>query len=114
MMIKVQSNGKTVIFELNDNQSANNLYVQLPLNTTVENFSNNEKIFYLPKTLYTTDTSLVNAQVGTVAYYAPWGNVVMFYDSFGSASGLYELGSVISGEEYIKDLSETIKIEKKD
>jgi hypothetical protein len=35
----------------------------------------------------------------------------MFYDSFGSARGLYELGEVISGGEHIRNMSGTIKIE---
>lgn len=35
----------------------------------------------------------------------------MFYEDFGSASGLYELGQAISGSEYIEDMSGTIEIE---
>jgi hypothetical protein len=32
---------------------------------------------------------LADARTGTLAYYAPWGDVVMFYKEFGTASGLY-------------------------
>ena len=49
---------------------------------------------------------------GHFAYYAPWGNVVMFYKDFGSASGLYELGSVDSGIEDINNLSGILEIKK--
>ncbi len=114
MRISIQSNEKTTNFELNDSKAAKDLYAQLPLTFTVENFNNNEKIFYPPKKLETTDTPLANAQVGTLAYYAPWGDVVIFYASFGSAKELYELGSAFSGGEYIKNLSGTIQIEKQD
>jgi hypothetical protein len=112
MQIRVKANGNTTVFELNNSPAARGLYAQLALSITVENYSNNEKIFYPPKKLNTTDTPLADAQVGTLAYYAPWGDVVMFYGSFGSAAGLYELGHAISGSEYIQGMSSTIRIEK--
>lgn len=109
--IRIEGNGKTVIFELNDSSAAKSLYAQLPITIEVENYSNNEKIFYPEQKLDTSDTPLANARKGTLAYYAPWGDVVMFYDDFGSASGLYELGQVESGSDDIASLSGTIKIE---
>jgi len=112
MKINVKANGNTTVFELNNSPAAKELYAQLPLSITVENYSSNEKIFYPPKKLNTTDTPQADAQAGTLAYYAPWGDVVMFYGSFGSAAGLYELGHVISGSEYIQGMSGTIQIEK--
>lgn len=112
LKISVTANGKTTVFELNSSPAAKDLYAQLPLSIKVENYSNNEKIFYPPKKLNTTDTPQADAQAGTLAYYAPWGDVVMFYGSFGSAAGLYELGNAISGSEYIREMSGTIQIEK--
>ncbi len=112
MRISVQANGETTIFELNDGNAAKELYEQLPLTIDVEDYSNNEKIFYPPKKLDTANTPMANAKSGTLAYYAPWGDVVMFYDKFGSAGGLYELGNVVSGGEHIKNMSGTIIIEK--
>lgn len=110
--IRVQANGNTIVFELNNSRAAIDLYSQLPLNIKVENYSANEKIFYPPKKLDTTDTPLADAQAGTLAYYAPWGNVVMFYDSFGTANGLYELGRAVLGKEWLEGLSGMIQIEK--
>ncbi|AKB49489.1 Conserved domain protein precursor [Methanosarcina barkeri str. Wiesmoor] len=112
MRISIQASGETTIYELNDGKAAKELYEQLPLTIDVEDYSNNEKIFYPPKKLDTTNTPMANAQFGTLAYYAPWGDVVMFYDRFGSAGGLYELGNVISGGEHIKNMSGTIQIKK--
>ena len=110
MKISIESNGKTTIFKLNSSDASKEFYSQLPLDIKVENFSHNEKIFYPPKKLTTTNTPLADAKNGTLAYYAPWGDVVMFFKDFGSTEGLYELGSVISGKEYIKDMSGVIKI----
>ena len=114
MKISVHSNGNTTVFQLNDSEAAKALYAQLPLSIEVENYSTNEKIFYPPKKLATNDTPLADARSGTLAYYAPWGDVVMFYEDFGSAGGLYELGHAVSGGEHIKNMSGTIQIEKAD
>nr|WP_321396678.1 cyclophilin-like fold protein [uncultured Desulfobacter sp.] len=112
MTISVDANGKTVVFQLNDSTAAQQLYAQLPLDIKVEDYGSNEKIFYPPKKLDTADTPKANAKAGTLAYYAPWGDVVMFYKNFGSAAGLYELGYAVSGDENIKLLSGTAGIEK--
>lgn len=111
MRITVQSKGNTILFELDNSQAAKELYEQLPLKIAVEEYSDNEKIFYPPKKLDTTGASLADAKAGSLAYYAPWGDVVLFYGDFGSADGLYELGRVVSGENYIKDVSGEIKID---
>jgi hypothetical protein len=112
MKVRVTANSKTTVFELNNSQAAKDLYAQLPLSIKVEDYSDNEKIFYPPKKLDTTDAPLADARAGTLAYYAPWGDVVMFYDNFGSASGLYELGHAVSGSEHINGMTGTIQIEK--
>jgi hypothetical protein len=110
MKINIHANGNTIVYELNTSQAAKDFYAQLPLTTEVENFSTNEKIFYPPKKLNTTDTPLADAKKGTLAYYAPWGDVVMFYEDFGKGSSLYELGQVVSGKDYIENMSGTIEI----
>ena len=110
--IHVRSNGKTTVFELNASPAARDLYAQLPLSIKVEDYGDNEKIFYPPKKLNTANAPKADAKAGTLAYYAPWGDVVMFYKDFGSAGGLYELGHAIAGSEYIPEMSGTIQIEK--
>ena len=116
MQISVETNkGNETVFNLNDSPAAKELYEQLPLTIEVENYGNNEKIFYPPEELDVSNTPLVeSAQPGTLAYYAPWGDVVMFYGNFGSASGLYELGHAVSGSGYIENMSGTIDIRKAD
>lgn len=112
MLITVDADGNTIVFELNDSRAAKDLYGQLPLSIDVENYGGKEKIYYPPIKLDTVNTPLVKgAGNGTLAYYAPWGDVVMFYGSFGSASGLYELGRAVQGSEHIRSLSGTIRIE---
>lgn len=110
--IRVKSNGGTTVFQLNSSPAARDLFAQLPLSIKVENYGSNEKIFYPPKKLNTSDTPLADARTGTLAYYAPWADVVMFYGNFGSASGLYELGRAVSGVEHISKMSGEIRVEK--
>ena len=113
MQIKVSDGTNTIIYELNDSTAATELYNQLPLTTEVENFASNEKIFYPPNELSTENTNTANSgKEGVLAYYAPWGDVVMFYDSFSSASGLYELGIAIEGSNKIRNLTGKITVEK--
>ena len=112
MQITISTDQVTLVYDLNDSQAARDLYAQLPITIEVENYGGIEKIFYPPKKLGTTDTPLArNVRSGTLAYYAPWGDVVMFYDRFGSASGLYELGRIVSGADDIRGLSGTVRIE---
>ena len=115
MQITVAAGQATLTYELNDSPASRELYAQLPLSIEVENYGGIEKIFYPPKKLGTADTPLArNVRAGTLAYYAPWGDVVLFHGSFGSAAGLYELGRLVSKDGEIESLSGTIRVEKAD
>ena len=112
MQMTVTANGNEIVFELNGSGAAKALLAQLPLAVEVEDYGGKEKIFYPPKKLETGDTPLARGvRPGTLAYYAPWGDVVMFYDSFGSASGLYELGHAVRGGEHLRSLRGDIRVE---
>lgn len=114
MKISVKNNGSIVIFELNNSTAAKAFYNQLPMTVEVENYSNNEKIFYPASTLDTSNTPMEKCSTGTLAYFAPWGNIVMFYGDFGKYNGLYNLGNAVESTELIKNLHGTIYIEKID
>ena len=109
--ISVTCGDTQVVYELNDSPAAQSLLSQLPLTVEVEDFSTNEKVFYPPQELDTTDTPLAEGGAGTLAYYAPWGDVVLFYDSFSANGSLYELGEAVSGVENIGQMSGTITVE---
>lgn len=112
MLISVRDNhSNVIIFELNDSTAASELYSQLPLSVEVDDFSNNEKIFY-PEALEASGTPVAEGGAGTLAYYAPWGDVVMFYGDYQVNNSLYELGNAVSGAENIGNLSGTLEIDK--
>ncbi len=113
IQIKAES-GDILVFELNDSSAASAFYEQLPLTVDVEDFSTNEKIFYPPKKLNLADTPNAEMKVGTLAYYAPWGNVVMFYDTYSPNGDLYELGHIVSGADKINSLSGKLELSVKE
>lgn len=113
MQIQVtDQNGNTVLIQLNDSSAAKSLYEQLPLTISVENYSSNEKIFYPPEKLDTADAPMAEGGAGVLAYFAPWGDVVMYYGDFDKYPGLYELGNTTSGVENIEGLTGELQISK--
>ena len=106
LQIIVRSEDYAVVYALNQSQAAKELYNQLPLTTTVENFSTNEKIFSPPEKVDTSDAPLADGTrgAGQLAYYEPWGDVVMFYGPFSQGSSLYGLGEAVSGQTSIEKL----------
>lgn len=112
MRISVEGNGHTVVFQLVDNSASRSLYEQLPLEVEVQDYSDDEKIFYPPEELDISDADLGQGPAGSLAYFSAWGNVIMYYDSYGPYNGLYELGTAISGSEFIETMSGTLQIEK--
>lgn len=99
-----------VIFALNDSPAALSLYKQLPIEVEVENYGSNEKIFYPPEELDTEGGIEGGGEAGVLAYFSPWGNVVMYYGPFDAYPGLYILGEAVDFAGEIENLSGTIFI----
>jgi hypothetical protein len=70
----------------------------LPLTLTLEDYSRTEKISDLPGKL-TKEGAPAGAapSVGDIAYYAPWGNLALFYEDFRYSDGLILLGKLDGG-----------------
>lgn len=110
MAITVTCGDAVVVYELNDSRAAHDLYGQLPLTLEVEPFSDNEQTFYPPSQLDCSDAPLAQGGAGVLAYYRPWGDVVMFYAGFNGNDSLYELGHAISGADAIAGMSGTVRV----
>jgi hypothetical protein len=97
MKIRMDVNGTIVTATLDDNASSRDFVALLPLTVTLEDYNATEKISNLPKKLSTKDAPEgVDPAVGDVAYYAPWGNLAIFYKDFGYSRGLVKLGRLDS------------------
>lgn len=112
MQIQIASDNTVIIYELNDSTAAKSLYEQLPLTLEVQDYSDNEKIFYPPSPLDISDAPLAQGPAGTLAYYEPWGDVVMFYKESNGSNGLYALGKATTSIEDLKNLTGILHITK--
>ena len=54
---------------------------------------------------------MAQAGAGTLAYFAPWGDVVFFYGDYNENPGLFELGQAVSGGDLVSGMTGTITIE---
>ncbi len=92
--LQVSLDGYTEIFNIRDGVTDEDL-AMLGGEHEVTSYSDNEKIFYPERKL---DVSGLDPAgpggAGVLAYYEPWGDVVIFYGDFQPAPGLYELGSL--------------------
>lgn len=93
--------GKAEATVIMDNHPACQDFLSLlPLTLTFEDYNGTEKISYLPRKLNTQGSpSSCKPSVGTFAYYAPWGNLAIFYHDFRQSNGLVPLGQIVSGME---------------
>lgn len=98
MRIRCEFGGQSFMATLLDNPSARDFASMLPLDLSIEDYSTNEKIAYLPRKL-TLDGSgpFANEQLGDLCYYAPWGNLAFFHAGYRYSSGLIRLGHVDDG-----------------
>jgi len=100
MKVKLKIGDKDIIAKINDSAAAKDFISLLPLTLPVEDFGGREKICYLPRKLSTKGApSGCDPDVGDVTYYAPWGNLAIFYKDYGYSNGLIALGKIESGIE---------------
>lgn len=102
MKIRIAFNGRDFTATLDDTPSARDLASMLPLDLTIDDYSTNEKIAYLPRKL-TEDGSgpFTNEAAGDLCYYAPWGNLAFFYAGYRYSRGLIRLGRLDGGVELL-------------
>ncbi|MGG2397083.1 cyclophilin-like fold protein [Pseudomonas sp. SH1-B] len=101
--IRITLGDQIVAISLDDSPASRDFLAQLPLNLDLEDYSATEKIAYLPKKLSTSEAPAgITPKVGDVTYYAPWGNLAIFYKDFSYSRGLIKLGQITSGLEHLR------------
>ncbi|MEZ4380327.1 MAG: cyclophilin-like fold protein, partial [Nannocystaceae bacterium] len=74
------------------------LLALLPLTLHLRDYARTEKVSELPRRLSTEGAPAgVDPDVGDITYYAPWGNLAIFYRDFGYADGLVRVGRIDAG-----------------
>lgn len=100
MKIRIAFADQDFTATLHDSPSADDFASMLPLDLTISDFSDNEKIAYLPRKLNLEARGpFPNAAPGDICYYIPWGNLAFFYGNYVSTSDLIRLGRLDGGVE---------------
>jgi hypothetical protein len=108
MKIRLTIDGTLLAATLDDTAVARDFAALLPLTLTVEDYAATEKIADLPRKLSTAEAPAGSAAAaGDISYYAPWGNLALFYKSFRHSAGLVRLGQLDAPESGIEVLRRT-------
>lgn len=89
------ANGESVTATLADGEGARAFAALLPMTLTMKDYNATEKIADLPKRLPTQgEPEGFEPRAGDIAYYAPWGNIAIYYEGFAYSPGLIRLGNL--------------------
>ncbi|GEO36452.1 hypothetical protein SAE02_06000 [Skermanella aerolata] len=84
--------------DLEDGAASRDFAALLPLELTLRDYHGTEKVADLPVRLSTEGApDGTDPAIGDIAYYAPWGNIAIYYRDFGYSSGLVRLGRIEGG-----------------
>lgn len=101
--IRLTINGQSLTATLVDSSTTRDFVALLPLTLTLDDYASTEKIAYLPRKLSTQGAPAgIDPDVGDITYYAPWGNLAIFYRDFGHSTGLIRLGHFEDGMEALQ------------
>ncbi|WP_256942432.1 cyclophilin-like fold protein [Bacillus sp. OV166] len=117
MKIKLTVGQDEYTATMNNSKAAKDFISLLPMTLTLKDYAGMEKISDLPKRLSTTGSPDGTAgSNGDITYYAPWGNLAIFYKDSNYANGLIKLGKIESGIEKLASIRGdfTVTIEKID
>lgn len=92
--ITLTINGRAIQATLHDNPAANALLRQLPLTLTFDDFNGVEKTAKLPSSLSMQGMPVGDdPEVGDIGFWAPGGDLVLYYGDVGYWKGIARLGT---------------------
>lgn len=111
--IILELESESIKVALENNVASREFVAQLPLELEFSDYVGKEKIAHLPKALSVKNTTGYDPQVGDFFYFAPWGNLGIYYAKQPPYKGLVYLGKVLDSKSG-KNSIEIIKNIKKD
>lgn len=97
MTLEINAEGQRLTASLDDNETARDFATMLPLALRLTDYGTIEKVSDLPHPLKSEEAPAgYSPRRGDIAYYAPWGNLVIFRQDFRHARGLIRLGAIRS------------------
>ena len=93
MRIRITTTDQVFTAVLEDSETARDFASLLPIEVTLNDYNQTEKVADLPRRLATTGApDGTDSVVGDIAYYEPWGNLAIYYRDFAWSRGLVRLG----------------------
>lgn len=93
--VNITVGDRTVTATMEDNAAARDFLSRLPLEVTLSDYSNAEKIFYPSPALTTSKVARgCTPAPGDITIYVPWGNVAIFYKSGSRSNDLIRIGRI--------------------
>lgn len=109
MKIKIHSKNTVLTATLNESKAAINFAALLPVNLNLDDYGQSSKISKLEQRLDATDTIDGFApKAGDIIYFAPLGNIAIFYEDAKYSSGLIKIGELDGNAKALKAI-ENIK-----
>ncbi|MCL2065141.1 MAG: cyclophilin-like fold protein [Candidatus Cloacimonetes bacterium] len=100
MKINITIGDTVLTATMADNATAHDFISLMPLTLTMTDYNRIEKVSSLPRALTTAGSPAgYDPSIGDITFYAPWGNIAIFYGDFGYAGGLIFLGRIDEGIE---------------
>jgi hypothetical protein len=112
MNVRLTVDGRVVNATLNDSAAAHDFASLLPLTLNLSDFHETERISDLPRPLTIADApESADPKAGDLAFYAPWGNLAIYYRDAPRASGVVILGHLVNGGADVLAAAEQVTIE---
>lgn len=111
--IHVIVSNKVLTASLEDTPAGRDFASLLPLELSLNDYNATEKVADLPRKLDTKNApDSYTPKTGDITYYAPWGNLAIFYKPFQTTRGLVRIGQ-FSGpiDALLKDGAIPVRIE---
>lgn len=114
--INVTVGEATLAATLDDTIVGRDFAAMLPLDLTLSDFHGIEKVSDLPRAVDTSEApATYEPAAGDITFYAPWGNLAIFYKPFQPSGGLVRLGTFDGAvDALLQDSSFEIRIERAD
>ncbi|WP_321347755.1 cyclophilin-like fold protein [uncultured Draconibacterium sp.] len=109
MKIRIHSKNTVLTATLNESKTAINFAALLPVNLNLDDYGQSSKISKLAQRLDVTDADDGFApKAGDIIYFAPLGNIAIFYEDVKYSSGLIKIGELDGNAKALKAI-ENIK-----
>ena len=95
LSMNIVAGGQILTATMEDNGAARDFLSRLPLEVTLNDYNNTEKIFYPDPELNLDHTPRGCApKAGDITIYEPWGNVAIFYHDWTESNSLIKIGHI--------------------